>query len=432
MPPELSAREITNPHISNHTLIVARWLAIIGQSAAAVIAHFVFGIHLLLPAFATYIFLSISVNIFAIKYHGRVALTTRQAFFYILHDTIQLAALLYLSGGLDNPFAIMLVAPLLIAASLLPLRHIIVLVTLNVFLLLFLQRWHIPLAWPVDHFEMHHIKEIAFFCALFISSMFMSFYIWRSTQDSREMAAALHITKMALARQQKLGALGAQATAAVHELGSPLATIAVIAGDMRKEKGFKKSVQEDIALLNSQIARCQDILYEMSHSQDERINDKTMVPIPPKALIDVIIAPHRENHPNTKIYIRERGEQNIPPPLLYKTPELSYGLGNLLQNALQFARHYIEIDLFWDENDFSILIHDDGNGFPSGILSKIGEPYISTRSNDRSHMGLGIFIAKSFLESSGARLSFKNASYGGAEVKIRWPRKTIEASQRTL
>ncbi len=415
-------------HISNHTLVLVRWAAILGQASTLLITAFILEINL--PVIAAFggIGFSIIINLFAMHKHGRGSLTDKQAAFYLGYDIAQLAFLLYLTGGLQNPFSILIIAPVTVGASLLPLRFIAPLTTMALLSIAVLSQFFIPMAWPTDTYHMLPLFIIGQWVALGLSCLFIVLYVWRTAQDAKNMSEALHATQLALLRQQKITSLGAQAAATAHELGSPLSTIAIIAKELEQETGAQHPLADDIALLVSQSNRCRDILHEFSRGKNEA--EEKVTPLDPASLLQLIAEPHQIENSAVKIHCRNLTNNHGKPPRLYKSPELSHGLGNLIQNAIQFAHKEVQLNSEWNKDNLSIYIQDDGKGFSSSILTKIGQPYVSTRKNSSKNMGLGVFIAKTLLESTGATLHFDNAPEGGGLITIDWPRKNIEASEK--
>jgi two-component system sensor histidine kinase RegB len=230
-------------------------------------------------------------------------------------------------------------------------------------------------------------------------------------------------TQLALAREQRVSAVGALAAAAAHELGSPLGTIAVVAKELARELPAGSPHAEDAALLLSQSERCRRILAELAH-QPEEDGGSPYTRLTISSLVEAATAPHRQQ--GVRVIIATTGEPAAQEPLVSRSPEIMHGLNNLIQNAVQFAGREVSITIYWDATTVTVEIDDDGPGFPLQLLGRLGEPYLSTRANASGHMGLGIFIAQSLLERSGARLAFDNLPDGGAHVAISWNRANLE------
>jgi two-component system, sensor histidine kinase RegB len=234
-------------------------------------------------------------------------------------------------------------------------------------------------------------------------------------------------TQLALAREQRVSAVGALAAAAAHELGSPLATIAVIAKELARELPADSPHAEDAALLLSQSERCRHILAELAH-QPEEDGSSPYTSLPISALVEAAGVPYRDAR--IRLIFATTGDASDDEPSVRRSPEIMHGLNNLIQNAVQFARHEVSVTIFWDRGAVTVEIADDGPGFPPHLMGRLGEPYLSTRAGDHDHMGLGIFIAQSLLERSGATLNFDNLIEGGAHVVISWNRANLETAAR--
>jgi two-component system sensor histidine kinase RegB len=272
--------------------------------------------------------------------------------------------------------------------------------------------------------------------ALVLSTMFIAAYAWSVASEARRLRDAYAATQLALAREQRISAVGALAAAAAHELGSPLGTIAVIAKELVRELPSDSPYAEDAALLLSQSERCRTILAELAH-QPHADRGEPFTRLPVSALIEAAGASHRA--PDIRvIYATASGgagsggedTRAVDEPRVPRSPEILHGLGNLIQNAIQFAQREVTVTTFWSENAVHVDITDDGLGFPPSVLARLGEPYLSSRAGVRGHMGLGIFIAQTLLERTGAVLTFENLPEGGAHVAIRWDRANLEAGSR--
>jgi two-component system sensor histidine kinase RegB len=259
--------------------------------------------------------------------------------------------------------------------------------------------------------------------ALAVATVFISTYVWSVAEEARRMSEALSETQAALARAQRLAALDGLAAAAAHELGSPLATIAVVAHELSREVPADSPIAEDVSLLVSQSARCRDILADIAAQPEDR-GGAPFERLPFTVFLQEAIDDATGGSIETLIEVAEElaGEE----PQIDPRPAILRGLGNLIQNAEQFARSRVALKTYWDARNVKVTIRDDGPGFPQSVLAAIGEPYISTRTGRGAHMGLGIFIAQTLLERSGASLGFSNK--GGGEVTISWPRTMLEGA----
>jgi two-component system sensor histidine kinase RegB len=241
------------------------------------------------------------------------------------------------------------------------------------------------------------------------------------------MSDALAATQMALAREQRMSALGALAAAAAHELGSPLATIAVTAKEMARTAPADGPLADDIRLLMEQTNRCRDILAELARDP-EADGGSPFAQLPITVLVEASAQPHMTSHAEILFDPRPAEGWDGPPPVIARSPEILHGLGNLIQNAAQFAADQVLVATRWDRDRIVVTVSDDGPGFPSHLLDRLGEPYLSTRG-EVGYMGLGIFIASTLLKRTGATLSFFNGEDGGARAQILWQRAAIEARQ---
>ncbi len=408
------------------TLILVRWVAIAGQASAFAALHFGFGYRLPVEAAGAAgaaIAASAAVNIYASQHlrAGR-GLSERHALRFLAFDTLQLAVLLYLTGGLGNPFALLLLAPVTVAATALSRASCMKLALLAVAAATLLAVWRLPLPWDGPPPDMPPNLMLGIWLATVVAIAFMAVYVGRVSIEGRRMTAALQATQDALAREQRVADLGTLAAAAAHELGTPLATITVIASDLARDLPAASPLAEDAQLLKSQADRCKAILEELSRHPET--GDAAYLRMPLTALIESTADPHRRA--GVDLAILGRARDDAPEPALLRRPELINGLGNILSNALQFAERRVDASIVWDVEQVGVTVSDDGPGFPAALLGRLGEPYLSTRQGSDGHMGLGIFIARTLLERTGAVVTFRNRPQGGAEVEILWPRVILE------
>jgi two-component system sensor histidine kinase RegB len=422
---------LTASGVNNRTLMAVRWVAIAGQTLTVLVVHFGLGIHLPLgPAFG-FILASAGLNLAMAGVRGATGgLSVRQAAACLAFDILQISGLLFLTGGVDNPFSILLVAPVTVGASLLPFRAAAGVAGVALACLGGLTLAHLPLG----AVALPPLYRAGFEVSVLLTLVFTAAYVWRTTSESRRMAAALHESRLALSRQSKAAALGAQAAAAAHELGSPLSTIYVISSDLKKSLPPGHALSEDVEILVSQSRRCKDILCAFARRPETEEGGADPVgPFWPQALLSGIVEPLRME--NTAIDVRVEATAARPGgvvPMVARTPELVHGLGNLIQNAIQFARARVTVRATWDEARFTISVEDDGPGFPPALLSRLGEPYVSTRrGGEGGNMGLGVFISRTLLEPTGATLLFSNRLEGGARIEVLWDRKAVEFRRET-
>ena len=426
--PSLIAPSETSGPVNLRTLILIRWVAIAGQASTILIVHYGLGFALpLVPALAV-VASSALLNLLLIVLRQWAArLGARDAALYLGYDILQLAVLLYLTGGLQNPFSILILAPATVAATILSRRAVIALSILAVAAISVLALRHLPLPWRAAHLVFPPELVLGAWIALVLATVFIGAYTWSIAQGARRLRDAMAATQLALAREQRVSAVGALAAAAAHELGSPLATIAVIAKELVRELPGDSPHAEDAALLLSQSERCRRILAELSQ-QPEEDGGSPYTRLPISALVEAAAAPYRNQ--GIRLIVATAGDPAGEEPLVRRSPEIMHGLNNLVQNAIQFAAREISITIFWDAETVTVELDDDGPGFPLHLLGRLGEPYLSTRAGVTDHMGLGIFIAQSLLERSGARLAFDNLAEGGAHVAISWNRANLETVDR--
>ncbi len=403
-----------------HTLILVRWIAVVGQSVAILVVHFGLGYKLPLALSLVVIGLLAISNIFlSLARPARTRLGNRDGALLLGFDVIQLAALLYLTGGLANPFAILILAPVSVSATILSRGTTVLLLLLAVSCVTVLAFYHRLLPWGPGGFELPFTYLLGIWTALSVAAVFVSLYVWSVAEEARRMSNALVEAQVSLAREQRVSALGGLAAAAAHELGSPLATIAVIAKELSREVRPESDLADDVALLLGQSERCRDILASLSQRSSIRDGDDRRSSL----ALTSLVSEAADLHDDSRVIVEVRTAENFHEvePLMQYGPEVLHGIGNLIQNAVQFAHTTVNIWVEWDNTVAQIVISDDGPGFPGSVLSSLGEPYVSGRPNDSSHMGLGIFIARTLLERTGASLSFANGI--GAEVSITWQRE---------
>lgn len=406
-----------------NTLIRLRWLAIVGQSLAVLVVAY--GLKFPLPVSLCFALVACSAwlnLVLTFRYPAAHRLTPFSAFFILTFDSLQLAGLLYLTGGLTNPFSVLMTVPVVISAASLPLRLTAVLGALVMAAATLLVFFHQPLPWYEGApLPMPFIYVAGIWMAVFSSIAFTAIYAFRVAEEARLLANALAATELVLQREQHLSALDGLAAAAAHELGTPLATIALVSKEMEKALGNDPKYGEDVKLLRSQSERCREILKRLTSLSSE--GEAHLSRLPLTSLVEEVTAPHRDFGISIKL---RPGERVGPEPVGRRNPGVIYGLGNLVENAVDFARKTVTVRWSWDELDVTFSIIDDGPGFPPEIIDRIGEPYMSTRQGNEAGggLGLGLFIAKTLLERSGATLDFRNSSGlgEGAIVQISWPR----------
>ncbi|PWB65049.1 MAG: two-component sensor histidine kinase [Bradyrhizobiaceae bacterium] len=410
-----------------NTLIGLRWLSVAGQSAAVLVVHYGFGFELPLVECLTVIGLSAWLNV-ALRIHSRTTqrLEPGSATWLLAYDVAQLAVLLFLTGGLQNPFAFMFLGPVLISATALPPRMTLMLGGFAVVCATVLVFYHFPLPWrPDDPLRLPSLYLAGIWLSILLAIVSIGAYAWQVAEEARLLADALAATELVLAREQHLSQLDGLAAAAAHELGTPLSTITVIAKELERGLEPGSPHAEDVKLLREQAQRCREILAKLTQLSTGEPFSHTRLSV----LIEEVVAPHR----NFDIAI----DVMLPPdrsnePEAARNPALIYGLGNLVENAVDFARSRVEVAVRWSAQDVAVIISDDGPGFSGEVIARIGEPYVTSRGRqagaESAGLGLGFFIAKTLLERSGATLDFANraAPEKGAVVRVRWPRADFD------
>ncbi len=411
------------------TLVTLRWLAVAGQAGAIAVAQLFLGVELPLAACAVAIAVSMWLNaVTTLAAKPNMRLSDRDALLTLTFDVVQLSALLFLTGGLTNPFALFLLAPVTIAASVLSLRTTLVIGGFSILAASILSRNHLPLQLADGGvLDPPALYLAGFWVAIALGVAFQAGYARRVSVEAFNMSAALSATQMALEREQRLSAIGALAAATAHELGTPLATIKLTAselkGDLKAHPGLDPEeaalLSGDAALIAEQAARCRDILHRLASAQAPE--DAQIKRAPATAVLEEAAKPHLSRRAEVVFRVQGRpaAPASGPQPYLPRRPEIIHGVRNLVQNAVDFAASTVWIDVDTDERALTVTIGDDGAGFSQDILAQLGEPFATTRGKggagiDDAYqgMGLGVFIAKTLLERTGASVSFSNG--GGA------------------
>lgn len=417
-----------------NTLIGLRWLAVSGQTAAILIGAFGFGLRFPIVACFALVAASALLNL-ALRWRFPVStqLSDRGAAIMLAYDILQLAGLLFLTGGVANPFAILLLAPVTIAATSLPLREALGLLLLALACATGLLVASLPMPWlGGESLALPTMYVLARWAALAVSAAFVTLYAYRVAAEARQTASALTAAELVLARAQHLSQIDGLAAAAAHELGTPLATVALVVREMAAEPNAGEAFKEDLQLLEQSVERCRSILGKLSAPGG--LPGQQMDIFSPVELAEIAAAPHRLHG----VAISVEGEGTDPPPKCPRSPACLYGLGNLIENAVSFAERAVVIRAAWTSSTVKITVADDGRGFPPNILARIGEPYLSQREGllrkqeSGGGLGLGLFIARSLLERSRATLEFANAvpPATGAVVTVSWPRAAYEQGRR--
>lgn len=424
--------------IRRRTLALIRWIAIAGQLAALAMVEFWLDFRLPLLPLALLVGCSVLVNLLgAVIHRRRIWLREAEARIFLAYDLIQLAGLLALTGGLANPFAVLILAPVTVSASVLSERSTGALAALAVLLETLIAIWHKPLPWFDGGLLPDPLLLTGIWGGLVLATVFIAAYIASLTAERRALGEALAATQAALSREQRLASLGGLAAAVAHELGSPLNTIMLVARELQREVPQDHAWRGDVDLLVEESIRCRELLAELgSRRAGDTEGGDPFHRLPVSALLEAAAEPFGRE--GLRLALRKGGEG--PEPVLPRDPAVLHGLGTLIQNAMQFATTEVAITVAWDQRSLEVTIADDGPGFEPAVLGRLGEPYVSgaleeLRSGDRPeepHMGLGVFIAQTLLGHGGARLAFRNRPEGGAEVAISWPMHQFEATETAL
>jgi two-component system sensor histidine kinase RegB len=414
------------------TLVGLRWLAIIGQTVGVLFVDWGLGYPLPLVECLSVIALSVVVNLALILRFGandRPSATI--ATLQLGYDILQLGALLSLTGGLENPFSLLLLAPVSVSATTLPQRSTLILAGLAIAVASAISIIHLALPWdPERRITFDRVYIVGVWVSIVCGVVFVAAYTNRVAHEARQLADALTATELALSRHEQLSALDGLAAAAAHELGTPLSTIALAAKEMKADIP-PGPLADDVDLIIAQSARCRAILAKLRSLRSGESGDP-FAALPVGELIEEVAKPLEGLGKSIFIEVSdEPGE-----PVFKRSAGLLYGLGNLIENATQFAKSRVDVDASWGRGVITVVIADDGPGFAEDLLARLGEPYLTTRARNTAPesdapggLGLGIFIAKTLLERSGGRLAFGNAKDGGARVTITWPRAAIDNSR---
>jgi len=421
-------------NVRRDTLVQLRWLAVLGQLAAVLVVHFGLEFDVaIVPCFVVIglaALLNIALRVF---FTNTQWLEPDRAAYILGFDIAQLAALLYLTGGLENPFSFLLLGPVLISATALP-PHVTLLIgvfaVLCATVLIFV---HYELPWDsAEPLVLPETYVVGVWLSILLAIGYIGVYTWQVAEEARQLSNALAATELVLAREQHLYQLDGLAAAAAHELGTPLATITVVVREIERALENNSPYADDVKLLREQAHRCREILSKITELPTSEPFDR----VPLSALIEEAVAPHRNFGVSIDVnFTSDRADE----PFGARNPAIRYGLGNLIENAVDFANKRVEIVGAWSPHEVSITINDDGPGFAPEVLDRIGAPYVTQRAPGLREpgteeedpvfgLGLGLFIAKTLLERSGAKLSFKTEPppQHGAVVTLVWSRADFE------
>ena len=413
--------------LKKSTYISLRWIGIIGQLISVYIVYFFFNFNFNFILSNLIIFIGILSNFYLIFIYNKTQLSDRSALIFLMIDIFQLGSLIYLTGGIVNPFVIFLLIPSVFASSNLGIRTNLFLVITTILMIIFLTFYSEDLPAPLNnHFHVSNYYYYSIPIALIIALIFLNYFAIVFGSESRKRKEALSKMEEIMAQEHEMLSLGGQAAAAAHSLGTPLSTIKIISQELKQQLKDRKELTSDIELLSSQVERCNQILKRLSLNpieEDDFIDEDLNF----KKYINQIVNSFEETS-NKKFILNF--DQDSSPRKIPKSIEIIYGLRNFIGNANKFAKEKIFITLKSNNEYTEITIEDDGEGYPSEILSKIGEPYLRSLKNkdkNQSGLGLGIFIGKNLLEKNFASLNCQNSkTRTGAEVNIRWKNQDLK------
>lgn len=446
-PSEHLTRLAQSPHdwVRLRTLIILRWTAIVGQLAAILVAWGLFDVALDLALCLATVGAAVAANLVAIfLFPESRRLSQTEVMVTLLFDMAQLAVLLGLTGGLNNPFALLILVPVTIAATTLARWPTVILGLATIAMITLVALVHVPLVTRAGEvIAVPDIFEFGYWLATVIGVAFLGAYAYRIASEVQSMSDALLATQLALAREQKLTDLGGVVAAAAHELGTPLATIKLVASELADELEDRDLLREDARLICEQADRCRDILRSMGRAGKDDLHLRSA---PLLAVLREAAEPHLDR--GKVIYFDAvpgpgGGDRQ---PVILRSPEMIHALRNLVQNAVDFAVSTVWVDAEWTDRGLLVRVSDDGPGYPPGLLGRIGDPFLSSRGTERDErpgyegMGLGLFIAKTLLERTGAEIRFRNGAKpfertegqpqrSGAVVELRWPLARVLAPQ---
>jgi len=414
-----------NIQLDKKTLVTLRWIANIGQFISIVIVYAILNFELAFFYCLIIIFLGVLTNLYLQFVVKENQLSNTKSSVYLFYDVIQLGLLLFLTGGIANPFVILLIIPAIVSSTFLTLKSTINLSAVTIIILISITINHFPLPYYEElHFHVPNYYLYAIPIAIITGLIFLTYFGARFGIESRKRREALNRLELILAKEHELESIGIQAAAAAHSLGTPLSTITVVAKELEKEIGNNSKYSKDIGLLLSQAKRCSDILKNLS--QDKLLEDDFLNNIKIEDLLNEIVRSFSEISEKKILLVKSQNELN---PQIDKTLEITYGLRNFIGNAVKYSNSFVEINLKSNEIITEVIVSDDGPGFSEDIMNVLGEPYIRSKNkliNSKSGLGLGTFIGKTLLERMKANVQFKNSTkLNGAMVTIKWQTKDL-------
>ena len=412
-------------HLDKKTLVILRWIALAGQYVTINIVYFAFKFELPFFYCSLVIFIGVITNCYLQFIFKKNQLNNFTSTFVLFYDLFQLSLLLYLTGGITNPFSILLIVPAIVASTFLNLRSTINLSVITIIILIFLTIHNFPL----PHYgELHfHVPDTYLYSvpiAIITTLIFLTYFGVRFGMESRKRTEALNKLELILAKEHELESIGLQAAAAAHSLGTPLSTITVVARELEKEIGKNPKYEKDIDLLLSQTKRCSEILKNLS--KDQFKEDDFLYNIKIEELLSEIVRSFSEISEKKLSLFSEKNELN---PQIDRTLEITYGLRNFIGNAVKYSNSLVDISLESNNKITAVKVCDDGPGFSEDILNVLGEPYIRSKNkiiSSKSGLGLGTFIGKTLLERMKAKVMFEKCpKTNGAMVIVKWQTKDL-------
>jgi len=412
--------------LKKSTYISLRWIAIIGQLISIYIVYFYFNFEFNFILSNLIILLGAISNLYLIFIYSKTQLSDRSALFFLLIDIFQLSVLIYLTGGILNPFVVFLIIPSVFSSSNLGIKTNLLLVVTTILTIIFLTFFSKSLPLPMgEHFHVDPYYYYSIPVALIIALIFLNYFAIIFGKESRLRKEALNKMEEVMAKEHEMLSLGGQAAAAAHSLGTPLSTIKIISQELRQQLKDQKDVISDIELLSSQVERCNQILKKLSlnpNEEDEFIDEDLSL----REYVNQITSSFQET--SSKNFILNF-DQDLNSKKISRSIEIIYGLRNFIGNANKFAKHTIFISVKSNDEYSEIIVEDDGNGFSNEILFKIGEPYlrsIDDKNRSQAGLGLGIFIGKTLLEKNFASINCRNSKIrSGARIAIKWQNKDL-------
>ncbi len=419
--PSIAAAAFDRPSVRVRTLANIRWIAIAGQLMTLLVVGLWFRFPLLWGSLLAAIGASAILNIgLSTLYERSDRMTGRELSLHLAFDLIQAGVLLFLTGGLANPFALLLIVPVTIAATLLRARDMGPLVALAGGVLMVVWLWAQPLPWAGPPPEFPLVYRFGMLIAYALAIGFLAVYLWMVSAEARDRARALVATEAALTREARMNALGSLAAAAAHELGGPLGSISLIAHSLEEQLGDDPDFGDDIRLLGEEAKRSRRIMKELSTRAEAE---------DPFALLTLDLLLHEVAQSVKPTRVPVKVVAPLPQPMVQRSPELLHALNNLVSNAVRHAGTEVRMETIVTPSEIRIAVLDDGFGFPPDLLPRLGEPMLGPSRSKSDSTGLGVFIATTLIERTGGRLAFSNRPEGGARVDVRWPREIFEVNE---